>query len=153
MQIPDLLIVSFSQPLTSLDLIESLRLIKEFKRIPGYITLETYSLLFSDISTMSVVVDDPDFVSENLHVLFWVTPTEQQYDIIEQTITELTKLIAKWYCGTLVGVDHYPDQTLCIFCKKESNEDEEKPPTKVVGTLDDALLQWDRSRTSPTERT
>jgi hypothetical protein len=143
MMIPDLVIIGFGQSAMDLDLIETLRLIKPFKRIDNYASIETVLGRYSDINAMSVLVDDPDYFNQDLYILFLLTPKEQYYDSIKVSVRDIEKRINGWFNSQTVQVSHYVDKTLCLLCQKEQTEGDGEIPFEVVGSVWDVLAKRD----------
>lgn len=149
MQIPDLIVVGFSQHPGSIDMFDSLKLIKNFRRMPHHVRLVTNFHEYPNVNVMTVTIDDPEFYTEDLHVLFLLTPSEQQYDVIKNDVRSIEKSLSAWFHGNLYQVEHKIDKTLCYIGKtKHDNEEKEIPPGNVEGFVWDVFQKWQTERNS-----
>ena len=143
---PDLIIVGIGNSVLTADVLESLRLIPSFKRVPDHVLLFKETARFFDVSAMTVILDDPDYSSDDLYILFLTTPTERQYDHVNVAVRDVQKRLTAWFHGTLYLVEHGQYHTLCSIRKnlKGENEEDVEANMVVVGTAFDILETRDQ---------
>lgn len=129
---PDLIIIGFGNSVLTVDALESLRLIPPFKRVPDHILFFKDMARFFDVSAMAVTLDDPDYSSDELYVLFLTTPTERQYEHVNASVIDIEKRITAWFHGTLYLVDHSQYYTLCSIRKNLKGENDEVVEANMV---------------------
>lgn len=145
---PDLIIVGYGNGVMRVDLLESIRMVPAFKRAPDYLLFFKEMTRFSDVSMITITIDDPDYTSDDLYILFVTTPTERQHAIVNETVIEIEKAITAWFQGTLYLVDHSHYTTLCTIRKRivGDNDEELESPVESVGSITDVLHARDQRR-------
>lgn len=142
MLIPDLIIVGFSVDPATQDITESVRRIKGFRSLPYHTRIVSEFRSFGHTKVATITVDDPDYVTEDVHVLFLVTPTEQKYESIKNKVKGLTKTIQSWFDGTLYFVEHEPLSTFCSISKRKAGEFDEPVKEMVEHSVLKELEEW-----------
>jgi hypothetical protein len=144
---PDLIIVGFGNAALRVDILESIRLVPPFKRASDHLLMFKEMTRYSDVSVITVIIDDPDFSSDDLYVVFYTTPTERQYPHINEAVIDIEKRITAWFHGTLYLVDHMQYATLCTIRKNKVGDDDEplENAMESVGTVADVFHTRDEA--------
>jgi hypothetical protein len=148
---PDLIIVGFGNGVLCVNALEAIRTIPPFKRAPENLLMFKEITRYSDVSVMTIIIDDPDYTSNDLYVLFYTTPTERQNEYVNQTVIEIEKRITAWFHGTLYLVDHTPWTTLCTIRKNMIDENDEPMEVALesVGPISSVFIARDEEMAVP----
>jgi hypothetical protein len=145
---PDLIVVGMGNGAMRVNLLEAIRKVPAFKRAPDYLLFIPEIVRYSDVSVITITIDDPDYTSEDLYVLFVTTPTERQYSVVNETVIEIEKLITRWFHGVLYLVDHASHSTLCTIRKNMKGENDEtlEDPLESIHPIADIFSTRDKER-------